>query len=424
MKTIGRVVIALFGLAAGAASAAFHLWTMTEIYSNADGSVQFLELLVNANGEHLIGGHALVSSRVGGDTRTYIFPRNTPPDTQRKSLLIATEGFAALGVVQPDYVVPNGFFAPGGGIIDFASVDIWQYPPLVNSDARSVDRNGVFSTNTPTNFAGETGTLTAGAAPALNFQSLWWHDPPLSESGWGLNIAHQGDILFVTWFTYDTDGSQMWLVMSNASKTATNRYEGPIFRTTGPAFNVATWNPAQVTSPQVGTGVLAFTAADRGTFSYVIGGVSQSKAIVRQVYSSPVSTCAANGAVGAAANYQDLWWGGLAESGWGINITHQGDILFATWFTYDTTGRGMWIVMSAGRRNAAGAYTGELFRTTGTSFSQAWNPNALTVPQVGTGTFTFTDRANGRFDYTVNGITQSKAITRQVYSAPATVCSN
>jgi hypothetical protein len=44
------------------------------------------------------------------------------------------------------------------------------------------------------------------------------------------------------------------------------------------------------------------------------------------------------------------------------------------------------------------------------------------VTQAGTGTFTFTDASNGTFAYTVDGVTQSKAITRQVYGSPVTVC--
>ena len=26
---------------------------------------------------------------------------------------------------------------------------------------------------------------------------------PPAESGWGINFAHQGDVVFATWFTYD-----------------------------------------------------------------------------------------------------------------------------------------------------------------------------------------------------------------------------
>ena len=40
-----------------------------------------------------------------------------------------------------------------------------------------------------------------------NYQGVWWNAPPGSESGWGINFAHQGDSLFATWFTYDVDGS-------------------------------------------------------------------------------------------------------------------------------------------------------------------------------------------------------------------------
>ena len=38
-----------------------------------------------------------------------------------------------------------------------------------------------------------------------------------------------------------------------------------------------------------------------------------------------------------ANNYQDLWWV-PAESGWGINISQQGDVMFATWFIYGANG--------------------------------------------------------------------------------------
>ena len=41
---------------------------------------------------------------------------------------------------------------------------------------------------------------------------------------------------------------------------------------------------------------------------------------------------------------------------------------------------------------------------------------------VGTATFTFADGNTGTFDYTVNGITQTKAITREVLVDPGTVC--
>jgi hypothetical protein len=261
--------------------------------------------------------------------------------------------------------------------------------------------------------------------PATNFQGLWWKSPAGSESGWGVNVTHQGDILFATWFTYDTDGSGMWLVMSNGAKTGEGAYGGALHRTTGPAFSAVPWNSAQVALTTVGSASFAFTDANNGTFTYTVNGVTQAKAVTRQVYSSPVPTCVAGATAGATPNYQDLWWKSPAgsESGWGVNIAHQGDVLFATWFTYDATGKGLWLVMSNGEKTGPGIYSGSLFRTTGPAFSaMPWTSSQVALTPVGTGTFTFSDASNGTFAYTVNGISQTKPITRQVYSSPATFC--
>jgi hypothetical protein len=274
-------------------------------------------------------------------------------------------------------------------------------------------------------FAYQRSTPSGGSQPptSTSYQGLWWASPANSESGWGLNITHQGDILFMTWFTYDTDGSGMWLVMSAGNRTAPGTYSGPLYRTSGPPFNRVPWTGA-VTVTQVGTATFTFSGANNGTFAYTVDGFSQTKAIERQVYSSPVPTCLVGGTAGATPSFQDLWWASPAnsESGWGLNITHQGDILFMTWFTYDTDGSGMWLVMSAGNRTAPGTYSGPLYRTSGPPFNRVPWTGAVTVTQVGTGTFTFSGADNGTFAYTVDGISQTKAITRQAFSAPLTAC--
>jgi hypothetical protein len=105
-----------------------------------------------------------------------------------------------------------------------------------------------------------------------------------------------------------------------------------------------------------------------------------------------------------------------------VNVAHQGDILFATWFTYEAGGRGIWLVMAEGARTGPGTYAGALYRTTGPAFNLTpWAGN-VNVTQVGTGTFTFSDGEAGTFAYTVDGISQSKAIVRQSFALPATVC--
>ncbi len=264
-----------------------------------------------------------------------------------------------------------------------------------------------------TGFISRHNAATGGAE--AKYQALWWADPPLSENGWGVNVVHQGDILFATWFTYDADGP-MWLVMSNGAKVGPGRYTGVLYRTRGPAFDAVPFDPTRVSLSEVGSATFQFSSEDRGTFSYVVGGTAQTKAITRQVYANPVSRCAA-GSPPNAANFQDLWWQ-PAESGWGVNLTHQGEILFGTWFTYRRDGKGDWLVMSSLTRSGPGQrYSGDIYRTGGAAFG-AYDPARLSVTPVGTASFDFTGASTATFTYTLDGVTQSKEIVRQVFSAP------
>ena len=396
---------------------------MNEVYSNSDGTVQFLELTAITGGQEFMEGHMLTVYPSIGGMRSFTFPSDLPGDTSGRRMLIGTQGFAALGVVPPDYVVPNGFFAQAGGLIDFAGADSWPHGVLP-LDLRSLNRDGTVAVNSPRNFFGQTGTLSATAP--LNFQSLWYKSPAESESGWGVNIAHQGDIFFVTWFTYDIDG-QMWLVAPDVRKTTGNTYTGPAYRTTGPPFNSVPFGAISFTV--LGQVTFSFTDASNGTFTFsTVNGETVTKPITRQIFDDP-PTCAAGGTPGAAPNFSDLWYRSPAESetGWGVNVMQQGNILFVTWFTYDASGRGMWVVGPRMVRTTGNTFRGDLFRTTGPAFSaQPWNPAGVTPIPFGNATFTFTDANNGTFSYTVTGVTpngqQTKNITRQTFGTPPTVC--
>src|SRR5258705_344508 len=131
----------------------------------------------------------------------------------------------------------------------------------------------------------------AGGASTPNVQGLWWRSPAFSESGWGVNLTQQGDILFATWFTYDATGKGLWLVMPNGAKTAPGSYTGALYRTTGPAFSANPWNPSQVVVTPVGSATFTFADASSGTFAYTVNGVSQSKPIVREVFATPPTVC-------------------------------------------------------------------------------------------------------------------------------------
>ena len=435
-KSFARILRSLVVIfAAGNAQATFHLWRMTQFYSNADGTVQYVELIALAGNQQFINGHTITSTQ-GSTTHSYTFPSDLPDQsatttggyygtvTSYRSMLIATQGFAALNVVAPDYIAPNGFLFTTNGTLNYAGSDVFTYASLPTDGRLALNRDGSTPVNRPKNFDGISGTIVP-AALALNVQGLWWRSPAASEGGWGINITHQGDILFATWFTYDTDGSGMWIVMARGEKSGANAWTGKLYRTTGPSFDSNPFDPTKIVTAEVGTGTFTFIDADTGSFAYTLNGVTQAKPIMRETFASPVPTCTAGGSFGATPNYQDLWWKSPAasESGWGINITHQGDIIFATWFTYGADGKGMWIVMARGTRTATNTYSGALYRTTGPAFSSVpFDPTKVVASEVGSGTFTFTDASNGSFAYTVNGISQTKSITRQLYATPPTVC--
>lgn len=265
--------------------------------------------------------------------------------------------------------------------------------------------------------------LAAAGVPA---QGLWWKAPANSESGWGINFAHQGDILFATWFTYDLTGKAWWLSMTaNRTATAPDVYAGSLIETRGPAFNALPFDPALVTRTVVGSATLTLNDVNRGTFSAIVNGLQQTKAITRLTFGpAPQCSYVTQPDFVNAANYQDLWWaaGGI-EAGWGINLAHQGDLIFATWFTYDFDGKPMWL-SAAAPKSAQGVYSGQLLRTTGPSFAAVpFDPAFVQRIPVGSVTFTFSNGNAGTFAYTVSGITQVKSITRLLFAPPAgTLC--
>jgi len=263
-------------------------------------------------------------------------------------------------------------------------------------------------------------TLTSSGGGVANYSDLWWNP---AEPGWGVNVNHQGDTFFATWFTYDADGAPLWMVMPEATGTATRKI-GDLYRATGTPLNLINGAPAaNFPLERVGTGTFEVIQAGNLQFTYTVNGVSQVKTLQRQAFSTKTKCVETRATRVHATNYQDLWWN-AAEPGWGINLTHQGETIFATWFTYGAGGRGQWLVASDAQRQPTGEFKGRLYRTAGRSFDQIAGSGALLGAPVDVGevTLSFTDGEHGRLDYVVDGVAQSKAITRQTFGATAPLC--
>jgi len=259
-----------------------------------------------------------------------------------------------------------------------------------------------------------------------NVQGMWWASPHGSEPGWGVHIAHQGSTLVLNLFIYDIDSTPLWLTGSNLGfDKYTGRHSGRLYRTTGPAFDETPWNTAKVRLTDVGSVFFTATGRDNAILEYTLNGVFYQKDVTRYDFAYPTLSCAWSSSTGAKRNYTDLWWHAPAgsESGWGVALTHQGDTLFATWYTYRADGKGEWLVMSDGAPQRNGSFSGSLDRTRGPPPHQGWwDASQISTEYVGTATFTFIDNDSGTFTYTRGGVTQSKAITRYRFSSPPTVC--
>jgi len=153
-----------------------HTWDFTEVFSNADGTIQFIELQECCGGTSEIGlpGHTLTSNG-----HSIVIPGGalTPP-TSNKHYLLGTAAFAALpGAPTPDAIIPAGslpfFFSPTGDTLSYVPWDTWTFPAVPTDGVNSLRRNGTIGPNSPTNYAGVTGSVQASAAvPAMGTRSV------------------------------------------------------------------------------------------------------------------------------------------------------------------------------------------------------------------------------------------------------------
>ena len=158
-RVVWRTILALFATTAPA-TANFDLWRINEIYSNADGSIQFIELYTTFDNEERLAGEVISSLSF---LNSYIFDVDLPDNlTADLFFLVGTVSYAVTpGAVAPDYTVPDNFFSVNGDTIDFAGVDSVAFGigELPLDGWLSIDRNLVASPNSPTNFAGENGQV-------------------------------------------------------------------------------------------------------------------------------------------------------------------------------------------------------------------------------------------------------------------------
>lgn len=115
-----------------------------------------------------------------------------------------------------------------------------------------------------------------------------------------------------------------------------------------------------------------------------------------------------------STDWTDLWFN-PAESGWGINIIQQGATLFATIFVYEADRQPHWFVASEMNGGPTG-FSGPLYQVSGPHYAGPWGATSPATA-VGNIALTFSTANSATLQYSVGGITVTKAIQRQSFRA-------
>lgn len=126
---------------------------------------------------------------------------------------------------------------------------------------------------------------------AGDFTDLWWNP---AQSGWGMNLVHQGETAFVTLFVYGPDRQPTWYSASDAQVYAYSgsgglpHFAGSLHRTTGP-WHAGPFDPSTVTLVRVGSISIEPLAKDRVRVTYDVDGRTSSAELVRASIALPIA---------------------------------------------------------------------------------------------------------------------------------------
>jgi hypothetical protein len=116
--------------------------------------------------------------------------------------------------------------------------------------------------------------------------------------------------------------------------------------------------------------------------------------------------------------WQDLWWGGPAENGWGLSVVQHGDTLFSVIYAYDAGGKPTWYVMPGGAWNAAHtAYSGPIYHPRGAPWTAYDTSRFVVGAPVGNASLDVSDPMAVRLTYRVGDAGGTKALSRQAFGA-------
>ncbi len=241
-----------------------------------------------------------------------------------------------------------------------------------------------------------------------NYSDMWWAGS--AENGWGMSIQqHASGAQFNALFVYDEAGQPRWYVMPGGSwSDGFTTYTGQLYQPTSSPLNNYQTSAFAIGTP-VGLATIRFSA-NRADLSYTIDGITANKRLVRMQF----------GGGSTSLDVGDMWWSGIGENGWGINIAQQGGTLFSVWYTYGSDGKSRWFPVLGGSWTN-NIFSGPLYSTNSSRWlGSVYDPTAFKAEQIGTMSLRFSGPDAAQLNYVFSsgpfaGTNQTKAITRMVY---------
>lgn len=121
----------------------------------------------------------------------------------------------------------------------------------------------------------------ADGIPFADFGGWWWNP---AEAGSGFTIEQRANhALFAAWYTYDDDGAQQWLVLTEGAWETPARWRGQLFGTryTGSGAFSSGVDPTLVDTFPLGEATLEFSSAGHGVLTAITDQGSRQIAIER-----------------------------------------------------------------------------------------------------------------------------------------------
>jgi acetyl esterase/lipase len=245
-------------------------------------------------------------------------------------------------------------------------------------------------------------TLPSVAIAQTPNQVGFWYKP--AEPGWGVSIQQQGTKTFAVWFTFDAQSKPIWHTLD--CTFSNNVCAGDLYTGRGTPF-AQIIGSANLVAVKSGTGSITLAGNRKMSLSYTIGGTSQTKLDLEpQDFASiadvPLCTLQA-GSRTTATNYTDHWWGGSAQSGWGLQISHQGNAVFFGWYSYNDQGTATWNTgIGEAEVTNPNRFTGTIYQIpTGVPFSGTFSGTLPPTVAIGTFALSFSNGETGAFTYTL-----------------------